>query len=286
MSFTCNLEALRRAASCFLCDGRELLTAEQTYLLCSLANGQAPPFELQVAGGLVEGVSRIVIMGHNTDVDLASLPEDVWEAGGLYPFQSIAQSLEIVSTSAADAAAGTGAQTVRVDGLDSNWAQQFETVTLNGVGVVPLIKQYLRVNSCECVTSGSGLLNAGVITLRVAGGGATQAVIDTGEGRAMQAVYTVPAGKTAHFISRECSILRSAITATCEIFVNVRDASTSQPWIVRNLIGLQSNGTSSLVKGLPFLRVGQRNDFRATVNNVSANDTSISATFEVFLVTN
>jgi hypothetical protein len=253
-------------------------------LLNRIATGK--PYELQVQQGLVEGASRVLIMGHNQDVDIATVPEDIWEGGGAYPFQTSAQSLEILSSAAADTAAGTGAQSVRVSGLDASWTEQSEVVVLNGVTPVPLALQFFRVNACECVTAGSGLSNAGTITLRVAGAGASQAVIEIGDGRAHQAIYTVPAGKTLFFISREVATLRQAVPVGCEINIFVRNGSASQPWIARNIFGTTSDGTSSYVKELPFLSVGQRNDFRVTVVGVTANNVALSVTIEAFLINN
>ena len=67
--------------------------------------------------------------GKNPDV--GNTEETIWDAGGLYSWQSAAESLEILSSEVADAAAGTGARTVTVKGLDSNYELLSETVTLN-----------------------------------------------------------------------------------------------------------------------------------------------------------
>ena len=265
------------------CLGLPLSDALNVALLNRLLSG---PYELQVQLGLIAGTRRIVIMGNNPDVDIATTPEDVWEAGGLYPFQLTAQPLEILSSSAADAAAGTGARTVIVSGLNASWVEQSETVSLNGVGVVPLLTPFFRVNRCECLTAGTGQANAGIITLRVAGAGATQAIIGIADGRAHQAIYTVPAGKTLFFISREAALLRQAAAVGVECAIHFRDGSTSAPWGVRNLFGLQSDGTSAYVKELPFLAVGRYNDVRATVLDATANNAAISITLEAFLIDN
>lgn len=283
----CDLDAILRDANCIECsipNVKQLAAAIS--LLCTLANGESPPFLYQVETGLIPGTSRLVIFGHNIDLDSASVPEDVWEGGGLYPFQSAAVALEILSTSAADAAAGTGARTVKIEGLTAAYTEQSEVVSLNGVGVVPLVNTYFRVNRCVCVTAGTGNTNAGVITLRVAGAGATQAVIDAGDGVAQQAVYTVPAGKTAFFIRREMGISRETAAVNVEAHVLVRRAAISEPWIVRNLVTLQSQGTSAYTKDLPFSPVLEKSDVRTAVVVCTANNVGIMCAFEGILVNN
>lgn len=83
----------------------------------------------------------------------------------------------MLSDSVNDTAAGTGARTVFISGLDSNYDVISETVTLNGTSAVQTVRSYLRVNSFLIMSAGSGKTNAGSITLRVTGGGSTQALM-------------------------------------------------------------------------------------------------------------
>lgn len=153
-----------------------------------------PSFEERIALGMVPGHRRVSLYGNNPDVDTGTEPEDVWSGGGLYPWLTAAASLEIVSTSAADAAAGTGARTVVIQGLDVNYAEVTQVVTLNGLTAVPIPTQLFRINGASVVTVGTGQTNAGTLTIRNAGAGATRGVIPIGFGLLRQAVYTVPAG--------------------------------------------------------------------------------------------
>lgn len=141
--------------------------------------------------GAVPGYTRVALLGHNPDIGLGAA-EDVWEGGGNYTLLSAASQLELVSASAADAAAGTGARTVLIQGLDANWLPISETITLNGLTPVSTVNSYLRLNLMTTVTSGSGQVNAGDLTLRVAGGGTVQSIARAGYGFGRQAVYTVP----------------------------------------------------------------------------------------------
>lgn len=143
--------------------------------------------------GRIGNASRAAAYGHMASPTAGS---DVWEGGGAYPFLAAASTLEILSSSAADAAAGTGGRTAVINGLGHNFNPISETITLNGVTPVSTANQYLRINSLMLASAGSGGTNAGTITLRVQGAGATQSVIRIGYGYAKSAVYTVPLGFT------------------------------------------------------------------------------------------
>ncbi|MCA8203185.1 hypothetical protein LGM71_19215 [Burkholderia sp. AU33545] len=68
--------------------------------------------------GRASGHTRVAVYGFN---GAPAAGADVWVGQGAYPFQTSAQALEIISSSANDAAAGTGARTVMVQGLDANF---------------------------------------------------------------------------------------------------------------------------------------------------------------------
>jgi hypothetical protein len=151
-------------------------------------------FPLAATLNRIGGHSRIAVYGHHPSPVTAGA--DVWEGSGAYPFQASAVTLEILSASANDTAAGTGARTFTLTGLDANYNAQSEVLTMNGTTPVQSTKQYLRVNGLIIASGGSGMVNAGDVTLRVTGAGATQAIARAGYGYAKQAIYTVPAGFT------------------------------------------------------------------------------------------
>lgn len=79
-------------------------------------------FLMAVGLGQVPGYRRITALGNNPDMDTGAA-EDVWTGGGIYPWPTGSTALEIVSDSANDAAVGTGARTVTINGLDINYAE-------------------------------------------------------------------------------------------------------------------------------------------------------------------
>jgi hypothetical protein len=139
---------------------------------------------------------------------------DVYTAGATvptFPFipHGAPESLEVQFTNAADTAAGTGARTVMVNGLDGNYNEISATAAANG-GTVSLPGSWQAVNQAFITGAGSGLVNAGQINIRVAGGGTIRAIIPAGAGITQQSQYTVPDGHTLLVKSVELEINSSA----------------------------------------------------------------------------
>lgn len=174
-------------------------TAQATYL-------QNKNFPIEVARGNVSGVSAVNIFGKN---DATSSGEDIWAgstAYGFYPTEAV--TVDIKSTDVDDDGdpIDTGCRTVAVYGLDNNWDEQNETVTLNGQTEVALSNEYIRIWLAVCLTAGSTGTNEGNITVQsseAAGGIADNTVgayIAIGKGGTQQCIYTIPNNKTGYFI--------------------------------------------------------------------------------------
>ncbi len=148
------------------------------------------PWNLQVARGLVTGVTGLSISGYRLSSGTGFYP--AWEDGAYVYFPS-AQVVRVWSASALDTNVS-----VRIDGLDANYVQQTETVVLtNGTTGVLTTKQFLRVNSISLtrIPQNVGTIHAGssdkTITLAYIG-----IVTNQSAGRSQMTVYTVPAGYT------------------------------------------------------------------------------------------
>lgn len=120
--------------------------------------------------------------------------EDVWDGGGLWVPPTEARVHNLVSSSANDAAAGTGARTIKIYGLDANYDRQEETITLNGVTPVATTNSYTRIFRMVCQTWGSGQANAGNITATAVTDATVTAQVSTGNNQTLMAIYTVPNG--------------------------------------------------------------------------------------------
>jgi len=171
--------------------------------------GTSEPFDLQVARGQVAFHETQFKFGFNSDID-DSL-ETVWAEGGLYSYLSAASVLKISSSSTDDTSAGTGARTITISGLDANYDEISESVTLNGQTAVNTTQSFLRVLRLIVDTAGSGGQNAGVI---YAGTGTVTSgvpankfgTIAVGDNQTLMCFWTVPRGYTAFLYQIDMSM--------------------------------------------------------------------------------
>jgi len=140
---------------------------------------------------------RIVALGN---IPASAAGVDIWPAATLYPFKTTATTMEVFSTNVADTNGGTGAWTVQVNGLDANYNEVSEVITLNG-GAVPMVNTYIAINNSFVISSGTGTTNAGDINIRDSVGGTVRQIIKGGYGVSRSSIYTVPAGHTLSDIS-------------------------------------------------------------------------------------
>jgi len=133
----------------------------------------------------------------------------------VYNEQAANAQRSISSANANDAAAGTGARSVKITYYDQTGAGPFtETVALNGVAAVNTV----GVNICfiekmEVLTVGALTWNAGVITLFAAAAGAGGAVCSIGfatvstggDMRTLLGHHYTPLGKTSTFATVVCA---------------------------------------------------------------------------------
>lgn len=123
--------------------------------------------------------------------------------GTTYTQQSSAAQRSLKSSSANDTAAGTGAQTVTVNYLDSTMTNQSEVVTLNGTTAVNMVSTTVQfIESIVVTSTGSGRVNAGTISIftTTGGGGSAFASINTGDNSTFYAHHYVPAGVSCYII--------------------------------------------------------------------------------------
>ncbi len=160
-------------------------------------------FDLAVAAGLVPGATSLTKFGVNEAAPL-NTKIDVWDEGGIYEFLTAAQTLTVQSTDAADAAAGDGARTVQIYGLDANYEEINEVITLNGTTSVNSVNQYLRCNRMIVRSAGVDETASGVITAEYLGN--VQTRVNNGYNQSLMAIWTVPAGMSFIIKYTEASI--------------------------------------------------------------------------------
>jgi hypothetical protein len=144
----------------------------------------------------ITGVGTAVIVGTNEAVGTSF--EDIWGPGAMLTYPTGAETWEVVSSSGDDTSAGSGVRTLSIITLDGSYDITAEqTVIMDGVTPVALTGTHLRLRAMQAATIGSGGVAAGIITLRVSGGGVTRSAILAGGTTAFDSHYTVPNGKIA-----------------------------------------------------------------------------------------
>lgn len=139
--------------------------------------------------------------GYNGDV--GTTEETVWDEGGKYVYPASAAVRLVTSNSPTDSASASGARTVEIFGLDSEYSAVNETITLDGLSAVATQNSYLRLNRMIVRSAGGNGANAGLI---YAGSGSVTsgvpttklARISTGENQTLMCTWTVPKDKRAY----------------------------------------------------------------------------------------
>lgn len=149
--------------------------------------GKHEPFGLHVKRGYVQGHEHIHKFGYNTSVTTsASL---IWNGGSGYVYPTSAAVLGVVGTSTTDNSQ------ITIEGLDADYNQLTNIVTLNGTTTVTTSGTYLRAFRAFVSDDNEP---AGDVTVRHSGN--IVAIIEEGENQTLMSTYTIPAGYTGYFM--------------------------------------------------------------------------------------
>lgn len=229
--------------------------------------------------------------GRNSDIDTGTIPEDVWDGGGLYNYPTSAQVLQIASTSVNDTdTTGTGARQVVISGLDLSWNEITETISLNGTTAVEGTVNFIRVFRMKVFSCGSGGVNEGIITGTWKTDATTALQINAGNGQTLMAVYTVPAnynGLMSNFYASMNRATNNPAGSYCRVSLFERpdaDAANAS-WQIKHTVGLGVDGSSYISQTWsPYRSVEAKTDIRVVVEDVSDNDVDVSAGFDLALI--
>lgn len=163
----------------------------------SIAQGEVSGHSLQHKFGAVPAMSQ-----NSTGT--------IWDVNDtLYPWSSFstAGTLSVPAVNASD-----DDKDLVIVGLDSDYNEITETVTLSSSGATATTNSYLRVYRAY-LTSGS---NVAVINIQK--GGVNVARINAGKSQTLMAVYTVPAGYTA-YLTQGTATCQDGADATGDMFI-------------------------------------------------------------------
>ena len=215
--------------------------------------------------------------GYNAAI--TTTEEVVWDGGNVYSYIATAAAAVVVSSSTADDAAGTGAQKIKIEGLDEDYAPQTVEVTMDGTTNVTTDETWIAINRMYVTEAGSGEVNAGNITATV--GGTTRSQISADRGQTLQAVYTVPAGYTAYVTDW---MVASGATASNK-YLEARLIERSDDGVRRTKSVVTLNNTMDEVHFGVATKVDEKHSLEVRAKTSSGTDV-VSAAFTVLLERN
>lgn len=237
------------------------------------------PFGVEVAKGNVPGASSVLKFGRNPAVGTTT--EDVWDGGGIWVPPTQPRVHNVASSDINDTSAGTGAQTVEVIGLTSDFNEVSETIVMDGTTNVPTAFEYIRIYRMKVLTAGSGGENAGNITATAVTDATVTAQISIGNNQTLMAIYTIPAGKQGLLHSWYANNNLAGLAGAVDFQLRIKeDGSVFQ---VKNHLGVMSPGDSLFQHFFESpLVIPEKSDIKVNATG-SAVGQDASAGFDLYL---
>lgn len=241
--------------------------------------------DIAISRGHSIGYRTLYKFGYNPDVN--GDEETVWEQGGDYPWLDSAVTMFVSSTSVNDTSGGSGANTILIQGLDENYVEIEETITLNGQTQVTTQLSYLRVYRAFVTLAGSSGTSGGIIYIGSSGatGGVPNGTVyaNLGIGNQTQiAAYTVPAGHTLYVDEINITAALNLANKRVNASFHTRDFG-SNVFRTRFINVLQSNQLNQRFKYPQDF--AEKTDVEVRVSTNTTNN-PIAASFQGVLIKN
>lgn len=238
------------------------------------ACGGDTQFDLNISAGITTQIANVHKFGA---VLTTSAPYDtVWTVGGAYIFPSTAGIVTVTSSSAQDDVGGTGALTVRLQGLDANYNEVEEDFTLDGtVGVAGTV-EFLRTHRAFVLTGNNDNNNVGNINFTHSVGVTCQ--IAAGMGQSQVTFYTIPAGKSGYLRSFAATMNKNQEN-TVRLFQKKPDGGVFRLASELNLYNSNMHTTYSIP-----LYFTEKTDLE--VRTYTGSNATVSSMFDLLIVDN
>lgn len=238
------------------------------------------PYTYAIAENDIPNHYSLLKFGTRSNVT-AGTESVIWEGPtAQYPYLSIAEILKVSSSSTSDTSTGTGMRTIKLYGLDGNYNEITETVTLLGTTVVPTVSSFLRIYRIEGMTCGTAYTNLGTISVTNNAGTSVLAVVNPSDGQTLMTIWTVPLGKKAYLVKGATST-NSNKGAQISIFVRKLNGGILFPWQIKYR-GFLFSGGQDIPLQIPFALPEKTDIEMRALTPTSAGTTSVGATFELW----
>lgn len=233
-----------------------------------------PTESFQILGGLTYGtgasIGNIGVFKFGTNDAVQNIEETVWEYGGLYTYPTTA----VVMTVTSSAGATDNGVEIAVGGLDENYNETLEIVTLTGLGTATTTTTFIRVFRAYVAGSQD---TTGNVTI---GNGANVYSYVNADNQTLQAFYTVPAGYTARLVQTDHTISTEQNNKFGQIRIIVREFGkvfrTQESFTI-------DNGTITRNYSNPLI-IPEKADIEVRAIASGANaDLHVASTLELFL---
>lgn len=230
----------------------------------------------EISRGNVSGSSTITKFGLNEDVDIVSVPEDLWGVSGVYVQPTAARVHNFVSTSASDT------MTILIRGINSSYNAQSETITMNGTTPVATVNSYFHIHLIQNTGAAN---NIGLITGTAAVDATVSISMPIGYNQSVSSIYMVPVGYKGYIM--RCRSRMTNATANSGATVQLLNKPFGGVFQVKTQMGLNNAGTSFVeldyTNSTPFI-VQAKSMTKLNCLNVTNNNTSLEGEYDLILV--
>lgn len=245
---------------------------------------------LAVPFGNISEFSSVDKFGINPTIDPATDPEDMWEFGGVYPYDD--DNTAPIQYVSSDDASDTG-QEISVDGLDINGLAVSQTITTNGQSNVtlstPLWRVYRMENNSDVGGDIVGTLYCHTDATPTAGvplDANVRAIITGSNNQTLMCVYTIPADKVAFLFRGEFGVELEGNAAALAEYARCHYESRrfGKVFKIKKSVTLMVGGAATYVDNRVFPDIiPGKTDIKLTIEQVS-DTMGLWGTFDLLLV--
>jgi hypothetical protein len=235
------------------------------------------PLPIQTGFGQIHKFGAVPSMSQDTN-------GTIWDENDtVYPWATVdantVLTVNVVAPNNEGSARTThNGDTVEIQGLDSNYDLQTETVTISGSSATTT-NNFKRVFRARFTNGGSFDPNSERILIK--SGGTTVAKILENIGQSMMSIYTIPAGKTGYLMRLDVTAQGTA-TGSFKLFTRPGGVGSFQVKHVAEVNGV--GGAYQLTYPVPQPLL-EKTDIDARMHTLS-NNGRYTCTFDILLVDN
>lgn len=207
--------------------------------------------------------------GYNSSVGTSA--ETIWDNGGTYSYPASASVMKVSSDTTGDT------PVVTISGLDEDYNEASETVTVTGQTAVSTTTSFIRVFRAKVDSSeptGNIYVGTGTVTTGVPAN--VFAKINAGENQTLMAIWTVPAGYTAYILAASVASGTTLSNKYTEARLKVRPSGGV--FQTKEVLTFQNSYVETVLH-MPTV-VTEKSDIEVQALTSSGTD-AISATFTV-----